>query len=39
MPHVHQARHVDDHVGSPGRLQHAAVVGDVALDDRHLGPL
>lgn len=39
VPHVHQAGHVYDHVGSPRRLQHAAVVGDVALDDHHLGPL
>lgn len=39
MPHVHQAGHVHHHVGAATRLQHAVVVGDVALDDLHLRPL
>lgn len=37
MPDVHQAGGVDDDVGALGRRQHAVVVRDVSLDDRHLG--
>lgn len=39
VPNVHQAGRVDDDVDPPGGLQHAAIVGDVTLDDHHLCPL
>lgn len=39
VPDVHQTGYMDNDVDPAGRLQHAVVVCDVALNDLHLRPL